>query len=148
MDETVRMRKLDREGFNCSQIIVILGLEAQGKVNPDLVRSVEGLAGGLGDAGLLCGVLSGAACLIGLYAGRSDPKEKEDARLNPMLVEIGEWFRQEFEMRYGGIQCTTILAGNPKNKILRCPMILADTFAKVQEILDKNGIAFYPEVHD
>ena len=55
MDELERMQELKQQGFYCSQILVMLGLEAQGKQNPDLVRAMQELAGGLGFSGDTCG---------------------------------------------------------------------------------------------
>jgi hypothetical protein len=47
-DEAFRMIELAGQGFYCSQILLILGLEAQGKENPDLIRTMNALAGGAG----------------------------------------------------------------------------------------------------
>ena len=46
MEEMIRMIHLAEQGFYCSQILLLMGLEARGKNNVDLVRSVSGLAGG------------------------------------------------------------------------------------------------------
>ena len=73
-----------------------MGLEAQGKQNADLVRAMEGLAGGVGFCGDICGALTGGACLLALYAGRGLPDEGEDSRLNLMIADLAEWFSQDF----------------------------------------------------
>jgi hypothetical protein len=36
-EDLKRMTELKQQGFFCSQILIILGLEMQGKSNPDLV---------------------------------------------------------------------------------------------------------------
>ena len=64
MDEMLKMLELSGQGFHCSQILLFLGLEAQGKSNPDLIRAMSGLAGGVGFCGDTCGALTGGACLI------------------------------------------------------------------------------------
>jgi C_GCAxxG_C_C family probable redox protein len=110
-DESLRMMELSLEGFGCSQITMILGLEAQGKTNPDLVRAVSGLHGGLGFSGKLCGALSGGCCLLAMYAGRGTPEETEDSRLPQMIRELVEWFENEYKPRFGGIDCAEILQG-------------------------------------
>ena len=92
----IRMIQLSQQGFHCSQILLIMGLEAQGKNNVDLVKSMAGLAGGLGFSGDVCGTLTGGACLLGLYAGKGDPREEEDERLNLMIGELVEWFANEY----------------------------------------------------
>ncbi len=74
MDLTLQMMKLHAKGYCCAQVILILALEAQGKINEDLVRSVGGLCFGINWSGEVCGALSGGACLISLYAGKSQMK--------------------------------------------------------------------------
>ena len=56
-DVFFKMVEMTQQGFYCSQILIKLGLENQGKENEDLVRAMAGLAGGLGFAGKNCGTL-------------------------------------------------------------------------------------------
>ena len=146
-DESLRMMELSLEGFGCSQITLILGLEAQGKSNPDLVRAISGLHGGLGFSGKNCGALAGGCCLLALYAGRGTPEETEDSRLPRMIQSLVEWFEEEYKSQYGGIDCAVILQGDARNQIARCPMIVAETFNKVKEILAANNIDFNRDPH-
>lgn len=136
-----RMIALAGQGFFCSQILIILGLEAQGKSNPDLVRAMTSLAGGLGFSGDTCGALTGGACLLGLYAGRGAPEEEEeeDEKLNLMIGQLVEWFTQVHSELYGGIHCTDILAEDPANQKVRCPGIVMATYDKVTSLLLENG---------
>ena len=138
MDEMIRMLKLAGQGFYCSQILISLGLDNQGKQNPDLVRAMAGLAGGVGFCGDTCGVLTGGACLLALYAGRGTSEEEEDPRLNAMINELVEWFTQEFSECYGGIHCREILADDPKNRTSRCPQLVMRTYEKVKSLLIEN----------
>lgn len=135
----LRMIQLAQQGFNCSQILLLMGLDAQGKTNPDLVRAMSALAGGLGFSGNLCGALTGGACLIGLYAGRGISQEEEDPRLNIMVADLAEWFSAEYGNTYGGILCETILSDDPKNRSARCPAIVLGTYEKVKALLVENG---------
>ncbi|NLT17733.1 MAG: C_GCAxxG_C_C family protein, partial [Clostridiales bacterium] len=77
-DFLMRLMELSSQGFFCSQILLMLRLEAEGKQNPDLVRALGGLAGGLGFSGKTCGALTGGACLIAYYAGKGAPDERAD----------------------------------------------------------------------
>jgi C_GCAxxG_C_C family probable redox protein len=138
-DDMLRMLQLAGQGFHCSQILLFLGLEAQGKSNPDLIRAMAGLAGGVGFCGDICGALTGGACLIALYAGRGDPDEEEDPRLNLMVNDLVDWFTQEFSACYGGIHCQEILADDPKNQSVRCPGIVSGTYQKATSLLLDNG---------
>jgi C_GCAxxG_C_C family probable redox protein len=139
MDELLRMLELSGKGFHCSQVLLALGLEAQGKSNPDLIRAMAGLAGGVGFCGDTCGALTGGACLIALYAARGTPDEEEDPRLNLMINELVEWFTREYTACYGGIQCREILADDPHKQRERCPDIVKRTYEAVKSLLVENG---------
>jgi C_GCAxxG_C_C family probable redox protein len=139
MDELERMREMKAEGFFCSQILMKLGLELQGKENPDLVRAAHGLAGGLGFTGELCGALSGGACLLGLYAGKGLAEEEQNPVLDFMIMDLVRWFKQEYIPLYGGIRCEEILNGDATSRATRCPLIVAATFQRVKELLVENG---------
>lgn len=138
-DAFLKLVELSQAGFYCSQIMLIIGLEAQGKENHDLIRAMSGLNGGLGFCGKTCGVLSGGACLIGLYAGKGVAEEMEDSRLNEMIKEFVEWFEQTVGSQYSGIDCNIILDNDPMNRMTRCPQLVLDALTKIEEILAANG---------
>ncbi|ABQ25208.1 DVU_1555 family C-GCAxxG-C-C protein [Geotalea uraniireducens] len=140
MDQTLlmRMMELSYNGYYCSQILVILALEAQGKSNPDLIRAMGGLANGCGFAGGPCGTLTGAACLLSLYAGKGTDEEYEDERLKYMLQDLGEWFSQTYGSRYGDVTCESIVGDRTEIR-QRCGAIVAETYAKVMELLTASG---------
>ena len=137
--EMGRMMELAQQGFHCSEILLFTGLEAQGKSNPDVIRAVSSLAGGIGSSGDICGAFTGGACLLGLYAGRGASDEEEDPKLRIMISELLDWFLTEQEKRYGGIHCSEITEDDPQNMPLRCPQIVAAVYRKVRTILDENG---------
>ncbi len=139
MDDLFRMLELSQQGFTCSQILLFLGLEAQGKENPDLIRTMDALAGGIGGCRDVCGTLTGGACLLGLYAGRGTAEETEDPRLNVMIGELMAWFSERYGARYGGIRCADILDGDPQNQKARCPDIISSTYERIKELLLVNG---------
>ena len=138
-DEMLRMITLAGQGFYCSQILLFMGLEAQGKSNPDLIRAMAGLAGGLGFTGDTCGALTGGACLLGLYAGRGTPEEQEDERLNLMISELVDWFSERFGKLYGGIRCDAILGDDPRSRTTKCPNLVFGTYEKAKALLVEYG---------
>jgi C_GCAxxG_C_C family probable redox protein len=141
-DAFMRMLELSQAGYYCSQILLIIGLEAQEKENLELIRAMSGLNGGLGFCGKTCGALTGGACLIGLYAGKGAAEELEDSKLNDMIKALVEWFEHEAISQYGGFDCNTILENNPMNRPARCPQLVQNTLGKVTEILAANGYDF------
>ena len=138
-DFLMRLMELSSQGFFCSQILLMLRLEAEGKQNPDLVRALGGLAGGLGFSGKTCGALTGGACLIAYYAGKGAPDERADDRLNDMIASLVEWFEEEVGGAYGGPECSSILQGDMANRKKRCPKIVQGVYFKAMEILADNG---------
>ena len=136
MDQLVVLRK---QGFYCSQILMLQGLEMLGKCNPDLIRAMHGLAGGLGFSGELCGALTGGASLLGLYACKGEAEQPEDPRLDFMVMDLVKWFKAEFAEQFGGVRCEEILAGNSQNQTTRCPILVTGVLQKVKELLVENG---------
>ena len=139
MDDLEQLRLLRGQGFYCSQILMLQGLEQMGKSNPDLIRAMHGLAGGLGFSGELCGALSGGASLLGLYAGKGEAEQPEDPRLDFMITDLVKWFKAEYSERLGGIRCAEILAGNNQNQATICPILVSGVLQKVKELLVENG---------
>ncbi|NTW28184.1 MAG: C_GCAxxG_C_C family protein [Coriobacteriia bacterium] len=137
-DVNMRMLELSFKGYLCSQVLIILGLEAQGKTNPDLVRAMRGLThGGCSEEGT-CGALTGAACLLSLYAGKGTDDEDQGEGLPLMLGDLGEWFADRYGTRYGGVSCDTI-QGDRAEVPQRCRTIVAEIYAKVAELLVSRG---------
>ena len=138
-DEAFRMLELSRQGYFCSQILLILFLEAQGKRDPDLVRAMAGLAVGAGSPSGTCGALEGAACAIGLYVGKGQDSDEENEELWVMLEELWEWFESEVGAKHGGVKCGDILADGSQ-QTQRCGQIVAGTYGEVLQILAAHGI--------
>jgi C_GCAxxG_C_C family probable redox protein len=137
-DKSFRMFELATQGFGCSQILAQMALEEQGRSDPELVRAMTGLLNGM-SCGKTCGALTGACCVLGLYAGKGSQKEHSDPRLELMLTQLVEWFEAEYTSRYGSIDCSAIVGNDPKVRLARCPQIVSETFAKLEEILQENG---------
>ena len=112
-DMILQLIRLKARGFCCAQIILILALEAQGKANADLVRSVGGLCFGVNGAGEVCGALSGGACLISLYAGKGGDEEASDHRYVTMVGELVGWFRGQPTTSTAGRGATRSWKGSP-----------------------------------
>lgn len=138
MDQiAMRMLELKQRGYCCSQIPIALVLEAQGRTNADLVRSMAGLCYGAARIGEVCGALAGAACLISLYAAKGSEDEEADEGLPEMLSELTEWFREYVGTQYGGIRCDDIITCCPDKSA--CGPIVHATCVKVLDILGSKG---------
>ncbi len=136
-----RMLQLRMEGFCCTQIMLILGLETQGKGNTQLVRAAQGLCYGVSTGEEVCGALSGAVCLLSLYTGKGTKDEQVDERFLPMAKELALWFRQTHGEKAGSARCSDILdvlGAQPGGSA--CGRIVATTFAKAMDILEAHGL--------
>ncbi len=136
-DMMMRMMELKHTGYYCSQIMMKMALDTQDSENPDLIRSMAGLAFGVG-IGEVCGALTGAACILSLYAGKGSDEEEENPRMPGMLQEMGEWFRETYGGKYGGIGCD-IITEDGALRIERCGGIVSESYTKAIEILVSNG---------
>jgi C_GCAxxG_C_C family probable redox protein len=136
-DILFQLTALKAKGYCCAQMILILALEAQGKANADLVRSMGGLCFGINGCGEVCGALSGGACLISLYAGKGGDEEEHDERYQKIMDEFVAWFKEAAEDEYGGTRCDEILEKFPDRSI--CGKIVSDTYGKCMDILVSNG---------
>jgi hypothetical protein len=133
MVDSSRLFELRLKGYCCSQIIMIMGLEdAHRDENPDLIQAVRGLCNGV-QTGMVCGILSSAACLLSLL----QPENADN-----LIKDIVEWFKSEYGDSNDGIACEDILAGDPMKRFTLCPQILAATYDEVWELLEANGYEF------
>lgn len=136
-DIVMRMIELAEKNYNCSQIMMILALDQEGRQSPDLVRAMSGLGDGCGFFKETCGIMTAAASILSWYAGKGADDETESEKLLPMLQELGDWFEQEVSDKYQGTRCKEIvgdLVGTPDGKQI-CGGIIFQTYNKVNEIL-------------
>ncbi len=142
-DALIQMLRFGAKGYTCSQIMVLLALDKCMDDNPGLVRAMAGLAYGCGSGAATCGVLAGACCVIGYFAGKGTDDEQEKDILPLMLEEINEWFQNEIGQRYQGITCQSILGdADPQKSRNTCGRILAATYTQTMNILCDHGICF------
>jgi C_GCAxxG_C_C family probable redox protein len=137
--DSFRLFELAAQGFCCSQILIILGLEAEGKENPDLVRSMQGLCGGLGHSGSICGALTGGICLLSLKAGKGRAEESANPKLVGMIEELIRWFDEMQVSR----ECSAIVGRKLEDRgpyPVKCGSIVTSTYAKVEEILVEESL--------
>lgn len=101
---------LVRQGYCCSQLLILLMLQLQQRENPDLVRAMHGLCHGIGQSDGPCGLLTGGACALALAAGKGADTETAHPMLTPLLNDYAVWFYERTSL-YGGQSCGCIAAG-------------------------------------
>lgn len=130
---------LYEQGYDCAQILMRLVLDAEGKSDPDLIRALAGLNGGIGGSAGSCGCLTGGACLLAYYAGKGADDETAHMSYRDMMLQFVAWFK-EYTAEYGGTDCYHILGGDNRNKIQRCPLIMEATLEECMTLLEENGL--------
>lgn len=125
-----RLHELRAQGYCCAQVMICLGLEAQGKEDPDFVQAVAGLCGGV-QAGLTCGALTGAACMLCMFDAKNGRTY--------MVPELVEWFQET----YGCTACNDILRNDRTNIPMLCPGLMEATYQKAKEILEEYGFELF-----
>jgi hypothetical protein len=139
-DTMIRVMRLSAQGLYCSQIIMAMALETSGCSNPELVRSMAGLAFGCGTGQASCGVLTGAACVLALHAGRGVADEEESPAFMPMLEELNDWFAARAGGPNGAVTCEAIMGpGANHTPQQKCGALVGEAFVKLMEILTSNG---------
>lgn len=140
MDLFDRVMELSRYGYFCGQILAKLLLETIEEENPDFVRAMGGLNGGIGFSGSCCGCMAGGACIISYFTGKGEDTGMHSPEHKGALGEFTRWFKDEMTIEYGGYECEEITRGNPAKRVELCPQIIAATYEKCMEILSERGL--------
>lgn len=134
-----------RQGYCCSQLLILLMLQARDQQNPDLVRAMQGLCHGIGQSDGPCGLLTGGACALALAAGKGADDETAHPMLTPLLNEYATWFYERVNP-YGGISCGCIATGlgaasggavtDATPDPVACGDLLAECWEKILELTE------------
>lgn len=139
MDDTsLQIMQLAAQGFCCSQIMMQLTLADMGEENVPLVRAMAGLCEGMG-AGELCGVASGAACILALYGAKGSVDEEALTCYPLLLAQFMEWFTGN-ATAWGGIRCDDIISFQGGKKPEACGTIMIQAREMIMQILTENNI--------
>ena len=135
---------LVRQGYCCSQLLVQLLVQAQGREIPDLVRALHGLCHGIGQSGGPCGLLTGGACVLGKGAEGEEPHPM----LAPLLNDYASWF-YERTAAYGGHSCEQVALGlgartaaGAEPDPVACGDLLAECWEKILELIQNYDLDF------
>lgn len=131
-----RLIELGREGFECSQILMILSLELEGEENSELVRAMGGLNSGMGRSGNACGALTGGACVLGRLVCKGEAEEMPHSRANEIISNYVNWFTGN----YGDGSCNTIIGGDFSQVMLKCSPVIESCFEKIVEIIEEYSL--------
>ncbi|MBM9614389.1 C_GCAxxG_C_C family protein [Desulfobulbus rhabdoformis] len=139
MDDTaLRVMQLNAQGYCCSQIMMQLALDDMGEENRALIRAMAGLCEGSG-CGDTCGVATGGACVLSLYAAKGSDDELQLDNYPIMLSQFMDWFKASAH-EWGGIRCEDIVAYQGGRKPEVCGDIMLRARETILAILMENDI--------
>lgn len=144
-DTPFRIFTIKNAGYCCTQVMLKMALDEEGKENEDLLRSVNGLCMGIGSNQKTCGVLTGGIAILGLYAGKGNDREFPRIEYSDMVDEFTEWFKAEF----GSTECSDIIGvctltdfATNREYVLKCGDIMVKSYERIQEILTDYNFEF------
>lgn len=142
---------LARQGFCCSQLLLLLLLRGLGRENAELIRAAHGLCHGMGGSEGPCGLLTGGACVLGYTTGKGTASEQPHPSLNPLLNDYQQWFAERTRS-FGGAACHQVMqglstetgtgppqAGEAPSPAL-CGPLFAECWDKILELLEAYHI--------
>lgn len=93
-----------KNGLNCSEAIVHTFNELlNNPLNSEALKMATGFGGGLGQAGCMCGALTGSVMVLGLFKGRFDSVMDREPAYN-----LAHEFHDRFEKAYGATCCRVL----------------------------------------
>lgn len=108
IDHVEKARELFMEGYNCAQAVACAFCDVTGLEIDEAARMSSSFGGGLGRLRELCGTVSGAALVLGLVKGYSEPGDYEAKKAHYALVQE---FARRFREANGSIVCRELLSG-------------------------------------
>ncbi|MBR2109143.1 MAG: C_GCAxxG_C_C family protein [Ruminococcus sp.] len=108
MNQADLAEKLFREGYNCSQAVLLAFSDITGLDDDTAAKIASSFGGGLGRMREVCGAVSGAAMVLGLAKGYSDPRAFEAKKAHYKLIQD---FAELFKEKNGSIICRELLSG-------------------------------------
>lgn len=99
---------LFRQGYNCAQSVLLAFSDITGLDDTSAAMLASSFGGGLSRMREVCGAVSGAAMVLGIVKGYSDPTDHQAKKAHYHLVQE---FARRFKERNGSIVCRELLAG-------------------------------------
>lgn len=106
IDHAERARALFMQGYNCAQAVACAFCDVTGLPIEVAAMMSSSFGGGLGRLREVCGTVSGAALVLGIVKGYSDPKDYAAKKAHYALVQE---FARRFQAQNGTIICRELL---------------------------------------
>lgn len=104
----IRAEAYFRQGYNCAQSVALAFTDITGLDAATTAKASSSFGGGLSRLREVCGAVSGAALVLGLVEGYSEPN---DPALKKAHYHRVQEFAKRFKEMNGSIVCRELLAG-------------------------------------
>ena len=108
-----KAERLFFDGYNCAQAVLLAFDDVTGLDGKTAAMLASSFGGGLGRMREVCGAVSGAAMVLGLVKGCSDPTDREAKTAHYKLIRD---FCARFKEKNGSIVCRELLSGVKTNE--------------------------------
>jgi C_GCAxxG_C_C family probable redox protein len=127
VDAVERAVELFREGFACSQSVLMAHADRVGLSRDAAAGVASCFGGGMSRMGSVCGAVTGAFMVLGLHSGKrtGDDTAAEDRTREAALAIV-----REFRARHGSIKCRTLIGYDLSDPASRESAKAADVFAQ------------------
>ena len=102
-------RDLFLEGYNCAQAVLCAFEDVTGLERDAAARLASSFGGGLARLREVCGTVSGAAMVLGIVKGYSDPADYAAKKAHYARIQE---FARRFREKNGAIVCRELLSGS------------------------------------
>ena len=116
---------LFKEGFNCSQAVVVAFADQYGFTQEQALRMSASFGGGIGRMRETCGAACGLFMLAGLETGSTDGADRDGKAANYALVQE---LAKEFTLRNGALKCADLLGLSKKEPVVSTPEARTDQY--------------------
>ena len=140
MDKVKKAEKLFKDGYSCSQAILLSYADEFGLDKDQAAKISATFGGGMGRLRKTCGAITGAFMVLGLKYGNSDPEDM-DTKLKS--YEKVRKFAKIMEDKHSSVECKVILKNNAsKSEVEKrqhhrkiCDQVVYDSATLLEEFL-------------
>ena len=128
-----------KSGYNCAESVVKCFNELlNNPFDPEISKLVSGFGGGLGHAGCMCGALTGAIFVLGMYKGRISADQDRTP-----IYHLAKEFHDSFEQKFGGTCCRILnqFEFDSPDHLRTCLKITGNTSKLLAEFVNEKQLS-------
>lgn len=137
MNHEEKARELFKQGYNCSQAVLLAFCDVTGLDEKTAVMLSSSFGGGMGRMREVCGAVSGMFMVAGLLYGYSEPSDQTGKTAHYKRIQA---LAEEFRKENGSIICRELL-GLPGGADSHVPELRTDAYYKKRPCADLVAMA-------